>query len=88
VLIQARYAGYLERQRAEIEKRRRHEDQPIPEGFDYGRVQGLSAEITEKLERTRPDTIGQAARIPGVTPAAVSLLLVHLKRDDGLKRSA
>jgi tRNA uridine 5-carboxymethylaminomethyl modification enzyme len=88
VTIQARYAGYLDRQRAEIEKQRRHEEQPIPTDFDYEQVSGLSAEITEKLKRTRPDTVGQAARVPGVTPAAVSLLLVHLKRRGQLKRSA
>ena len=80
VEIQVRYSGYLERQQEDIERRRRHEDTVIPPGFDYGRVRGLSSEVREKLERTQPDTIGQASRIPGMTPAAVSLLLVHLKK--------
>ena len=53
---------------------------PIPEDFEYGRVRGLSSEVREKLERVKPDTIGQASRIPGITPAAVSLLLVYLKK--------
>jgi tRNA uridine 5-carboxymethylaminomethyl modification enzyme len=78
--IQQRYAGYLGRQQEDIERRRRHEDLAIAEDFDFSRVRGLSAEVREKLERVRPDTIGQASRIPGITPAAISLLLVHLKR--------
>ena len=78
--IQVRYSGYLGRQQEDIERRRRHEGMPIPEDFDYGRVRGLSSEVREKLERVRPDTIGQASRIPGITPAAVSLLLVYLKK--------
>ena len=80
VEIQSRYAGYLGRQQADIDRRRRHEREPIPGNFDYGSVRGLSAEVREKLERVRPDTIGQASRIPGMTPAAISLLLVHLKK--------
>jgi tRNA uridine 5-carboxymethylaminomethyl modification enzyme len=80
VEVQAKYAGYLERQREEIERQRRHEQTLIPEGFDYDKVRGLSAEVLLKLKRARPETIGQAARISGVTPAAISLLLVHLKR--------
>ena len=78
--IQVRYAGYLGRQQEDIERRRRHEGMAIPEDFDYGRVRGLSSEVREKLERVKPDTIGQASRIPGITPAAVSLLLVYLKK--------
>jgi len=78
--IQERYAGYLARQQEDIERRQRHEDMVIGEDFDYRRVHGLSSEVREKLERVRPDTLGQAARIPGMTPAAVSLLLVHLKK--------
>ena len=78
--IQARYAGYIERQQAEIEKLRRHEETELPEDLDYRQVRGLSAEVTEKLQRHRPATLGQAGRIPGVTPAAISLLLVHLRR--------
>ncbi len=80
VAVQARYAGYIERQRAEIARARRHDNTPLPEDLDYAAVPGLSAEVREKLSRVRPATVGQAARIPGVTPAAVSLLLVHLKR--------
>ena len=80
VEVQAKYAGYLERQREEIERQRRHEHTGIPGDFDYDKVRGLSAEVLAKLKRTQPATLGQAARIGGVTPAAISLLLVHLKR--------
>jgi tRNA uridine 5-carboxymethylaminomethyl modification enzyme len=76
----ARYAGYLERQRDEIERQRRHESTDIPPDFAYEDVRGLSAEVLAKLSRSRPATIGQAQRISGVTPAAISLLLVHLAR--------
>ncbi|MEQ4576618.1 MAG: tRNA uridine-5-carboxymethylaminomethyl(34) synthesis enzyme MnmG [Gammaproteobacteria bacterium] len=80
VEISVKYAGYLDRQRDEIARQQRHEATPIPEGFDYAGVRGLSAEVQQKLERVRPQTIGQAQRIPGMTPAAISLLLVHLER--------
>ena len=80
VEIAAKYSGYLERQNDEIERQRRHESTPIPPQFDYGAVRGLSAEVLQKLQRSLPQTIGQATRISGVTPAAISLLLVHLKR--------
>ena len=80
VEIHERYAGYLGRQQQDIERRRRHEEMVIPPDFDYRRVRGLSSEVREKLERVRPDTVGQASRIPGMTPAAISLLLVHLKK--------
>jgi tRNA uridine 5-carboxymethylaminomethyl modification enzyme len=76
----AKYAGYLDRQREEIARARCNEDTAIPDGFDYARVRGLSAEVAGKLERVRPQTVGQAQRIPGMTPAAISLLLVHLAR--------
>ncbi|KZC16962.1 MULTISPECIES: tRNA uridine-5-carboxymethylaminomethyl(34) synthesis enzyme MnmG [unclassified Rhodanobacter] len=82
VEVQAKYAGYLERQREEIERQRRHEHLAIPAGFDYDKVRGLSAEVLLKLKRALPATVGQAARVGGVTPAAISLLLVHLKRRD------
>ena len=82
VEVQVKYAGYLERQREEIERQRRQEHLSIPAGFDYDKVRGLSAEVLLKLKRTRPATVGQAARVSGVTPAAISLLLVHLKRRD------
>ena len=87
VEIQCKYAGYIERQREEIERHRRHEEMSLPSDLDYGDVRGLSTEVREKLVRHRPATLGQAGRIPGITPAAVSLLLVHLKRG-GYRRSA
>ena len=78
--IQARYEGYIERQQGEIKRLRSKENTAIPADMDYDLVRGLSAEVRQKLADARPETVGQAARIPGVTPAAVSLLLVHLKR--------
>ncbi|MCB1586765.1 MAG: tRNA uridine-5-carboxymethylaminomethyl(34) synthesis enzyme MnmG [Xanthomonadales bacterium] len=78
--IHAQYAGYMERQLFEIEKSKAQENKSIPENFDYQSVTGLSAELTEKLIKIKPQTIGQATRVQGMTPAAVSLLLVHLKR--------
>jgi tRNA uridine 5-carboxymethylaminomethyl modification enzyme len=80
VEIQARYSGYIDRQRDEVERARRAEAIRLPGDLDYAGVKGLSAEVSEKLSRHRPQTIGQAGRIPGVTPAAVSLLLIHLKK--------
>lgn len=80
VEIGVKYAGYLERQREEIARQQRNEGTAIPDGFDYAGVHGLSAEVQQKLERVRPQTVGQAQRIPGMTPAAISLLLVHLTR--------
>ncbi|HUH90250.1 MAG TPA: tRNA uridine-5-carboxymethylaminomethyl(34) synthesis enzyme MnmG [Lysobacter sp.] len=78
VEIGVKYSGYLDRQNEEIARQQRHENTGIPDGFDFTRVRGLSVEIGGKLERVRPQTIGQAQRIPGMTPAAISLLLVHL----------
>jgi tRNA uridine 5-carboxymethylaminomethyl modification enzyme len=80
VEIQAKYEGYIERQRAEVERSAALETRALPPDLDYRTVRGLSAEVQQKLNRHRPETIGQAARISGVTPAAISLLLVHLKR--------
>jgi tRNA uridine 5-carboxymethylaminomethyl modification enzyme len=80
VEIGVKYAGYLDRQRDEIARQQRHENTAIAAEFDYAGVRGLSAEVQQKLERVRPQTIGQAQRIPGMTPAAISLLLVHLER--------
>lgn len=80
VEIQVKYAGYIERQRRDIERQRRHEELMLPADFDYSEVHGLSREVREKLNRCRPRTLGQAGRLPGLTPAAISLLLVHLKR--------
>jgi len=81
--IQCKYAGYIGRQREEIDRRHAQEALRLPADFDFEQIRGLSAEVREKLIRVRPATIGQAARIPGVTPAAVSLLLIHLKRRSG-----
>ncbi|MDH5361295.1 MAG: tRNA uridine-5-carboxymethylaminomethyl(34) synthesis enzyme MnmG, partial [Gammaproteobacteria bacterium] len=78
--IQAKYSGYIDRQRDEIERQRRHMETRIPDDFEYALVNGLSNEVAEKLAHRRPETMGQASRIPGVTPAAVSLLLVYLKK--------
>jgi tRNA uridine 5-carboxymethylaminomethyl modification enzyme len=80
VEIQAKYAGYIERQAAEIERSRRHEGLLMPQDLDYRKVVGLSVEVREKLAAHRPTTLGQASRIPGITPAAISLLLVYLRR--------
>ena len=78
--IQAKYSGYLDRQRAEISRQDRNEETALPVDMDYFEVRGLSTEIRQKLARYKPATIGQASRISGVTPAAISLLLVHLKK--------
>ena len=80
VEVQAKYSGYLKRQSAEIDRQQRHEDLRLPQDIDYGQVGGLSNEARQRLCEVRPATLGQAARIPGLTPAAVSLLLVHLKK--------
>jgi len=80
VQIQAKYQGYIDRQQEEIAKLKRHEATPLPADLDYARVEGLSHEIRQKLAETRPETLAQAARISGVTPAAVSILLIHLKK--------
>ena len=78
--IEIKYEGYLKRQQDEIDKHKRNEDKKIPDNFDYHSVKGLSAEVTEKLDKIRPKTIGQAQRISGVTPAAISLILVYIKK--------
>jgi tRNA uridine 5-carboxymethylaminomethyl modification enzyme len=80
VEIQAKYEGYIERQRQEVARHADAESRALPEDLDYGEVRGLSAEVQQKLNRHRPETLGQAGRISGVTPAAISLLMVHLKR--------
>jgi tRNA uridine 5-carboxymethylaminomethyl modification enzyme len=78
--IQSRYTGYIDRQAEEIERARRHEETPLPPDLDYREVHGLSTEVMQKLNDYRPSTIGQASRIAGITPAAVTLLLVHLRK--------
>jgi tRNA uridine 5-carboxymethylaminomethyl modification enzyme len=80
VEIQAKYLGYIERQKDEVARRAAQEDLVLPADLDYHAVRGLSKEAQQKLERLRPETLGQAGRISGITPAAISLLLVHLKR--------
>jgi tRNA uridine 5-carboxymethylaminomethyl modification enzyme len=82
VEVTAKYSGYLKRQTEEIERQQRNEDLPLPSDLDYADVGGLSNEARQCLREARPATLGQAARIPGLTPAAVSLLLVHLKKRD------
>lgn len=88
VEIQAKYAGYINRQKAEIHRNRGQEGLKIPEDLDYEAISGLSTEVRQKLKRHRPLTLGQASRISGVTPASISLLLVHLHRLNGEKKSA
>ena len=85
VEIQTKYSGYIKRQLEEIEKQKRYENKPIPEDFDYSQIHSLSSEVREKLQKNQPETVGQAGRIPGVTPAAISLLLVFLKKSQHLK---
>jgi tRNA uridine 5-carboxymethylaminomethyl modification enzyme len=83
--IAAKYAGYIERQREEIERNQSYVDVKLAENLDYDAINGLSSEVKQKLQKVKPATIAQAGNIPGVTPAAISLLLVHLKRKRGLK---
>ena len=78
--VRASYAGYIERAQDEIERARSQQDLALPADLDYEALGGLSSEVRQKLNEIRPATIGQAARVPGVTPAAVSILLVHLRR--------
>ena len=87
VQIQVKYAGYIARQQEEIEKLRRHENTPLPADMDYSGIDGMSNEIRQKLSEAKPQTLAAASRIPGVTPAAVSLLLIHLKKRSMLQKS-
>jgi tRNA uridine 5-carboxymethylaminomethyl modification enzyme len=80
VEVRAKYAGYIERQEDEVDRQRRNEETRLPEDLDYTQVSGLSHEVRQKLAEARPATIGMAGRLPGITPAAVSILLVHLKK--------
>ena len=80
VEIQLKYAGYIERQAREVERHEHYENLQLPANFDYLEVGALSMEVRQKLHKQRPETLGQASRISGVTPAAISLLLVHLKK--------
>ncbi|MDN5836204.1 MAG: tRNA uridine-5-carboxymethylaminomethyl(34) synthesis enzyme MnmG, partial [Nitrosospira sp.] len=80
VEIQAKYYGYIERQKDEVARNAHYEEARLPQDLDYADVLGLSSEVRQKLNQYKPETAGQAARIPGMTPAAISLLLVHVKR--------
>ena len=80
VSIQLKYAGYIDRQQMDIDRLKRHEAMKIPSDLDFTRVDGLSNEIRQKLTEVRPENLAHAGRVPGVTPAALSLLLVHLKK--------
>jgi tRNA uridine 5-carboxymethylaminomethyl modification enzyme len=86
VEIQAKYQGYIARQLDEVARAENHESLALPSGLDYRSVRGLSIEVQQKLNDHRPETVGQASRISGITPAALSLLLVHLKRGIGAAR--
>jgi len=85
--VQAKYAGYIDRQQREIAKHAKQEALRLPEDIDYAIVDGLSNEARQRLESSRPVTLGQASRLEGMTPSAVSLLLIHLKKQQ-LRRSA
>ena len=85
VEIQIKYSGYIDRQKDEIERSLRNENTALPKDLDYSQVKGLSNEVVQKLMNIKPETIGQASRVSGVTPAAISLLLVHLKKRQQLK---
>ncbi|QYJ97677.1 tRNA uridine-5-carboxymethylaminomethyl(34) synthesis enzyme MnmG [Shewanella alkalitolerans] len=88
VQIQVKYSGYIQRQQDEIDKAIRHEKTGLPQDLDYQEVPGLSNEVIAKLNDHKPDTVGQASRISGITPAAISILLVHLKKRGLLRKSA
>jgi tRNA uridine 5-carboxymethylaminomethyl modification enzyme len=88
VEIQVKYEGYISRQQDEIERLRRHENMPLPVDLDYDSVGGLSNEVKQKLKSVRPETIAQASRVQGITPAAVSQLLIHLKKRDLLRKQS
>jgi tRNA uridine 5-carboxymethylaminomethyl modification enzyme len=85
--IAVKYQGYIDRQAGEIERNGAHENTRLPETFDYAEVRGLSFEARQKLIQHRPETIGQASRISGITPATISLLMVHLKRSAGWREA-
>jgi tRNA uridine 5-carboxymethylaminomethyl modification enzyme len=88
VEINIKYQGYIDRQQEEIERQHRFENLPMPASLDYAEVRGLSNEVKQKLNLLKPETLGQASRISGITPAAISLLLVHLKRGTATNRKS
>ena len=83
VEVSIKYEGYIERQRIEIERHQHYENLRLPSNLDYSMVGGLSVEVWQKLNKHQPETLGEASRISGITPAAISLLLVHLKKGIG-----
>jgi tRNA uridine 5-carboxymethylaminomethyl modification enzyme len=85
VEVTVKYEGYISRQQKEIDKMLRHENTPLPRDMDYSGIGGLSNEVKQKLQQAQPETLAQASRIPGVTPAAVSILLIHLKKHASVK---
>lgn len=86
--IQIKYQGYIDRQTQEIERLKQQEDTALPADLDYSQMRGLSNELQQKLRERQPENIGQASRIPGITPAAISLILIYLKKQRGLSRRA
>ena len=88
VEIQIKYQGYIDRQADEIERPKRQENTALPEDFDYEQMQGLSNELKQKLIAVKPENIGRASRIPGMTPAAISLLFIYLKKHQPIARKA
>jgi len=86
--IAAKYQGYIDRQAEEVERSRQYEEMALPEDLDYRDVRGLSIEAQQKLNKQRPQTLGQAGRISGITPAAISLLLVYLKKKYNVRASS
>jgi tRNA uridine 5-carboxymethylaminomethyl modification enzyme len=86
VEILVKYEGYIKRQAGEVERLKKHDGKLIPPAFEFAALSGLSREVREKLEKARPRSVGQAGRIPGITPAAVAILLVALEKIRGKKR--
>ena len=86
--IQIKYQGYIDRQEEDIERLRKQENTKLPADFDYQQMQGLSNELKQKLIEAKPENIGRASRIPGITPAAISLLLIYLKKHRAVNRKA
>ncbi|MYE60831.1 MAG: tRNA uridine-5-carboxymethylaminomethyl(34) synthesis enzyme MnmG, partial [Candidatus Dadabacteria bacterium] len=82
------YEGYIKRQKEEVGKLQKFENMKIPETFEYKNIPGLSNEIVQKLSRVKPESVGQASRVSGITPAAISGLLVHIRKTRGLEQEA
>jgi tRNA uridine 5-carboxymethylaminomethyl modification enzyme len=88
VEIQVKYAGYVAKQQEDVQRQAAQESMPIPEDIDYDAITSLSIEVRQRLKQQKPETIGQAGRISGITPAALALLLIHLKRTQQRKKAA